>query len=175
MFRYFSNFDRTFNEQTVETLIRHRALLHLIWVQTVCLCPPPPQKKKKKKKDAICAYGLVIRYDLHNYGRKQLMASFSTQLWIGWWLHVFVHLSVLPVLGFLYRHVRRVWGRMSMVKVVSLMRIGDMNWWLIPTPSNNLMKCNPKYPSVKQLWIMQVCLSYVNLHFVMYIISPEIN
>ena len=103
------------------------------------------------------------------------MARFSTQLWVGWWLHVFVHLSVLPVLGFWYRHVRRVWGRMSMVKAVSLMRIGDMNWWLTPTPSNNLMKCNPKYPSVKQLWIMQVCLSYENLHFVMYIISPEIN
>ena len=29
--------------------------------------------------------------------------------------------------------------------------IGDINWWLTPTPSNNLMKCNPKYPSVKQL------------------------
>ena len=31
------------NEQTVEILIRQRALLHLIWVQTVCLCPPPPK------------------------------------------------------------------------------------------------------------------------------------
>ena len=71
MFRYISNFDRTFNEQKVETLIRHRALLHLIWVQTVCLCPPPP-----KKKDAIYAYGLVISYDLHNYGKKNLWPDF---------------------------------------------------------------------------------------------------
>ena len=62
------------NEQTVEILIRQRALLHLIWVQTVCLCPPPPQKKK----DAICAYGLVIRYDLHNYGKTTYGQIFHT-------------------------------------------------------------------------------------------------
>ena len=70
LFRYFSNFDRTFNKKTVETLIRHRALLQLIWVQTVCLSPPP------KKKDAICTYGLVIRYDLHNYGKNNLWPDF---------------------------------------------------------------------------------------------------
>ena len=76
MFRYFSNFDRTFNEQTVKTLIRHRALLHLIWVKTVCICPPPPPQKKKG--DTICAYGLVIRYDPHNYGKTTYGQIFHT-------------------------------------------------------------------------------------------------
>ena len=40
-----SNFNRTFCEQTVETLIRRRILRRLIWVCAVCLCPT--------KKDAM--------------------------------------------------------------------------------------------------------------------------
>ena len=38
-FFLFSNFNRTFQEQTVETLIRCRRMLHLVWVCTVWLCP----------------------------------------------------------------------------------------------------------------------------------------
>ena len=36
--------------------------------------PPPP----KKKEDVICAYGLVIRYDLHNYGKTTYGQIFHT-------------------------------------------------------------------------------------------------
>ena len=36
---FFSNFNRTFQKQTVETLIRCRRTLHLVWVCTVWLCP----------------------------------------------------------------------------------------------------------------------------------------
>ena len=38
-FHIYSNFNRTFCKQTVETLIRRRVLRRLIWVCTVCLCP----------------------------------------------------------------------------------------------------------------------------------------
>ena len=34
-----SNFNRTFQKQTVETLIRYSKTLHLVWVCTVWLCP----------------------------------------------------------------------------------------------------------------------------------------
>ena len=39
-----------------------------------CLPMPPPQKKK----DVICAYWLVIRYDLHNYGKTTYGQIFHT-------------------------------------------------------------------------------------------------
>ena len=38
-FNFYSNANRTFWEQTVETLIVRRALRRLIWVCAVCLCP----------------------------------------------------------------------------------------------------------------------------------------
>ena len=38
-FSLFYNFNRTFCQQTVETLIRRRILWRLIWISTVCLCP----------------------------------------------------------------------------------------------------------------------------------------
>ena len=38
-FHIYSNFNRTFCKQTVETLIRRRILGRLIWVCTICLCP----------------------------------------------------------------------------------------------------------------------------------------
>ena len=38
-FHFYSNFNRTFCKQTVETLIRCHILRHLIWVSTVCQCP----------------------------------------------------------------------------------------------------------------------------------------
>ena len=38
-FHFYSNFDRIFFKQTVETLIRRRVLRRMIWVSTVCLCP----------------------------------------------------------------------------------------------------------------------------------------
>ena len=38
-FPFYSNFNRIFCKQTVETLIRRRFLRRLIWVCTVCLCP----------------------------------------------------------------------------------------------------------------------------------------
>ena len=39
IFHSYSNFNRTFCELTVETLIRRRVLRRLIWVCAVCLCP----------------------------------------------------------------------------------------------------------------------------------------
>ena len=36
---FYSNSNRRFSEQTVETLIRRRVLRCLIWVCAVCLCP----------------------------------------------------------------------------------------------------------------------------------------
>ena len=42
-----------------------------------CL-PMPPPPPPKKKKDVICAYGLVIRYDLHNYGKTTYGQIFHT-------------------------------------------------------------------------------------------------
>ena len=38
-FSFFSNFNRTFCKQTVETLIRRHIMRRLIWVCTVFLCP----------------------------------------------------------------------------------------------------------------------------------------
>ena len=38
-FIFYSNSNRTFYEQTVETLVRRRRTRRLIWVWTVCLCP----------------------------------------------------------------------------------------------------------------------------------------
>ena len=38
-FHLYSNFNRTFYKQTVETLIRRHVLWRLIWVSTVCICP----------------------------------------------------------------------------------------------------------------------------------------
>ena len=145
MFRYFSNFDRTFNEQTVETLIRHRALLHLIWVQTVCLCPPP------QKKDVICAYGLVIHYDLHNYGKTTYGQIFHTIM--SWLMTACVRSPVCLACAWILVQACQASVGTDVDGKSCLMRLGDMNWWLTPTPSNNLMKCNPKpvYPSVKQL------------------------
>ena len=49
IFHFYSNFDRTFCEQTVETLIRRRGLRRLIWVYNVCLCPT---------KRTLCLYEL---------------------------------------------------------------------------------------------------------------------
>ena len=39
IFHFYSNFDRIFCKQTVETLIRRSILRRLIWVCFVCLCP----------------------------------------------------------------------------------------------------------------------------------------
>ena len=39
IFQSYTNSNRTFCEQTVETLIRRRVLWRLIWVCAVCLCP----------------------------------------------------------------------------------------------------------------------------------------
>ena len=39
IFHFYSNFNRTFCNQTVETLIRRRILRRLVWVCTVCICP----------------------------------------------------------------------------------------------------------------------------------------
>ena len=39
IFHFYSNSYRTLCEQTVETLIRHPIMRHLIWVCPVCLCP----------------------------------------------------------------------------------------------------------------------------------------
>ena len=38
-FHFYSDFNRAFSNQTVDTLIRRRVLRRLIWVCTVCLCP----------------------------------------------------------------------------------------------------------------------------------------
>ena len=38
-FHFYSNFNRPFSKQTVETLIRRRVLRRLIWFCTVCRCP----------------------------------------------------------------------------------------------------------------------------------------
>ena len=38
-FSFYSNFNRTFCKQTVETLIRRRVLWRLVWICIVCLCP----------------------------------------------------------------------------------------------------------------------------------------
>ena len=53
---FYSNFNRTFCKQTVETLIRCRILQHLIWVFTVCLCPT---------KRMLGLYGLNLRNTIH--------------------------------------------------------------------------------------------------------------
>ena len=50
----FLNFNRTFSKQTVETLIRYRVLLGLIWFCTVYLCPT-------KRTLGIC--GLIALYE----------------------------------------------------------------------------------------------------------------
>ena len=39
IFHFYSNFNRTFCKQTVETLIRHSVMRRLMWVCIVCLCP----------------------------------------------------------------------------------------------------------------------------------------
>ena len=39
IFHFYSNFNRTFCKQTVETLIRRRVLRRPIFVCTVCICP----------------------------------------------------------------------------------------------------------------------------------------
>ena len=39
IFHFYSNFNRTFCKQTVETLIRRHVMWRLTWVCTVCLCP----------------------------------------------------------------------------------------------------------------------------------------
>ena len=38
-FHFYSNFDRTFCKQTLETLIRRRVLRCLVWACTICLRP----------------------------------------------------------------------------------------------------------------------------------------
>ena len=38
-FHFYSNFNRTFCKQTVETPIRRHIVQHQIWVCAVCLCP----------------------------------------------------------------------------------------------------------------------------------------
>ena len=50
-FHFYSNFNITFFQQTVETLIRRRVLRRLIWVCTACLCPT---------KRALGLYGLSL-------------------------------------------------------------------------------------------------------------------
>ena len=66
IFHFYSNFERKFCKQTVETLIRHHVRLRrLIWVCTICLCP---------RKRTLCIYGLnaivlLISRELQKFGR----------------------------------------------------------------------------------------------------------
>ena len=53
-FHFYSNFNRTFCKQTVETLIRCSILRYLIWVCIVCICP------SKRKLGLYHHYGLMI-------------------------------------------------------------------------------------------------------------------
>ena len=53
-FIFFLNFNRTFCKQTVETLVRYRVLLGMIWVFTVYLCPT-------KRMVGLC--GLISMYE----------------------------------------------------------------------------------------------------------------
>ena len=66
-------------------------------------------------------------------------------------------------------------GTDANAKIASSMRHVYMNWWLTPAPSNNLMKCNFKTVMNLDKLVQLYQVSYVNLHFAMYIISPEIN
>ena len=52
-FHFYSNFNRTFCKQIVETLIRPHILWCLIWVFTICLCP---------KKKMLGLYGLKFYF-----------------------------------------------------------------------------------------------------------------
>ena len=51
IFHFYSNFNRTFYKQTVETLIRRCVMWRLVWVCIICLRPA---------KTTLCLYGLSL-------------------------------------------------------------------------------------------------------------------
>ena len=53
-------------KQTVETLIRHQILWHLIWVCTICLCPTKKDARHIRVKNAII---LLISKKLQKFGK----------------------------------------------------------------------------------------------------------
>ena len=57
IFPLYSNSNRIFYEQTVETLIRRRILRRLIWVCAVCLCPT----KRTLDVYGLTSFGKVIK------------------------------------------------------------------------------------------------------------------
>ena len=70
------NSNRTFCEQTVETLIC--VLRRLIWVCAVCLCPPPPKKKGAR---LIWVKSNLWMFNIHVLGNLTLNTLWTHTVW----------------------------------------------------------------------------------------------